>query len=218
VRGFGVVLYTILWLKQDPNVYAFPIQHVYPDSPAAKAGLKRGDVIYEVNGTPLGDSNYSNAWYALNYGSSSSLSLGYKNVINDKAPITTVSLPLGSYYENPIACSKVLDVPAEMNPSGKKIGYLSYLAFDNAYDSDLVSSFTSFASQGVEEFILDLRFNNGGVVDSSTLLASMMLGEDKVGGVYAYLRRHKNNPYGDSTCTIIKNNPSTNQDLPNLGI
>lgn len=218
VRGFGVVLYTILWLKQNPNVYAFPIQHVYPDSPADKAGLKRGDVIYEVNGTPLGDSNYSNAWYALNYGSSSSLSLGYKKVINDKAPITTVSLPLGSYYENPIACSKVLDVPAEMNPSGKKIGYLSYLVFDDAYDNDLVSSFTSFAAQGVEELILDLRFNGGGVVDSSTLLASMMLGEDKVGGVYAYLRRHKNNPYGDSTCNIIKNNPSTNQDLPNLGI
>lgn len=218
VRGFGVVLQTILWLSENPNQYAFPIQHVYPDSPADKAGLKRGDIIYEVDGSTLGDSNYQNAWYQLNYGSSSSMSVGYRDAINAKAPINTISLAVGSYYENPIACSKVLEVPAELNPSGKKIGYMSYLSFDDAYDNDLVSALSAFAAQGVEEMILDLRLNGGGSVNSSTLLASMMLGEDKVDGVYAYLRRHKDNPYGDDTCYIIKNNPNTQQDLPNVGI
>ncbi len=217
-KGFGVVIQTVLWLKQNPNVYAFPIQHVYPDSPAAAAGLKRGDVIYEIDGSALGDSNYSNAWYSLNVGSSGTMNVGYREVISDKAEMKSVTLSVGSYYPNPIACSKVLELSEELNPSGKKIGYMSYLSFDADYDNDLVSSMNALVAQGAQEMILDLRLNGGGSVNSSILLASMMLGEDQVGGVYAYLRRHKDNPYGDDTCHIIKDNPSTNQDLPNLGI
>ncbi len=218
VQGFGLGTYIILQVSQNPNNYAFPIDYVYPDSPAAKAGLKRGDRIYEINGAKLSDSNYADAWRTLNYGTSGSLSIGYQVVVDGESQIKTINLAAGTYSPNPIAYSKVLDLPAELNPSGKKIGYLSYLGFEADYDNDLISAMTSLAAQGVEEMVLDMRLNGGGSVDTSIKLASMMLSESEVGGVYAYLRRHKDNPYGDETCNIVKNNPATGQDLPNLNL
>ena len=40
-----------------PNTHGVAIANVVGDSPAAKAGLKVGDVITAVNGTPVDDVN-----------------------------------------------------------------------------------------------------------------------------------------------------------------
>ena len=217
-EGFGIIAQSIVQVKSNPNEFVIPVEHAYLNSPAYHAGLKRGDFISEYNGQKIGDSNYVEAWYAINGAVSDQLNIGYDTEEDGQETVKTINLTMGSFYKNPVACSKVLELSAEINPSGKKIGYLSYLQFDNQYDNELISAIRELASEGVEEFILDLRLNGGGVVNTSVMLSSMILSESHVGEVYAYLRRHPQNPYGDDTCYLVKENSSTQQDLPNLNL
>ena len=53
--GFG---YKIIFYKISANTVIGMIQYVYPNTPAAKAGLKRGDMIVRCNDNWLDESNY----------------------------------------------------------------------------------------------------------------------------------------------------------------
>ena len=46
---------------------------------------------------------------------------------------------------------------------GKKIAYLMYTKFSQGFDKELNSVFAEFKSEGVDELILDLRYNRGGL-------------------------------------------------------
>ena len=68
----------------------------------------------------------------------------------------------------------------------KKVGYLAYESFDQKSVDKLIQVCTEFRSQGVEELILDLRYNGGGYVTTEEMLASMLVPEAnlKAGDVY----------------------------------
>lgn len=64
----------------------------------------------------------------------------------------------------------------------KRIGYLVYNHFSpsatnntHEYDNDLRNVFRNFANQQVNEFILDLRYNNGGLLSCAELIMCSML-------------------------------------------
>jgi len=73
--------------------------------------------------------------------------------------------------ENPILISKVI------NSGSHKIGYLMYNGFYAEYDAKLNEAFGALKAQGATDLILDLRYNGGGSVRSSTRLASMITGQ-----------------------------------------
>src|SRR5690606_39326138 len=66
--------------------------------------------------------------------------------------------------------------------SNKLIGYLVYHQFfpstngtnDLRFDRKLESVFEDFKKQGIDELIVDLRYNSGGYVSSANLLASLI--------------------------------------------
>jgi C-terminal processing protease CtpA/Prc len=87
----------------------------------------------------------------------------------------TKSLAVVVYRENPILLDTVY------TQEGKKIAYLVYnfFASDNndgtmIYDKQLNDIFGRFKEEGVNELILDLRYNSGGSISSANALASMI--------------------------------------------
>ena len=79
--------------------------------------------------------------------------------------------------ENPVGFSAVID----KSQYGKKIGYLVYTQFvpgtdtsPTLYDDQLRKIFGDFKAQGVNELVLDLRFNGGGYISSAETLASLI--------------------------------------------
>ena len=152
--------------------------YVSPGSPAAKAGIKRGDIISSVNGQALTGTNYtellSRSGDTYTYGFASLAANGALTDSNVTRQVTAVV-----FQENPI----LLDTTYTMG--GKTIGYLVYNQFipgvykadgspDKTYDLRLDNIFSKFQQQGVNEFILDLRYNRGGYVSSATNLASLI--------------------------------------------
>jgi C-terminal processing protease CtpA/Prc len=144
------------------------INYVKPNSPASKAGLKRGDFFHTINGTQLTIDNYQTLLGKI----SSAHTLGIGDI---ERVHKSVSLSVTKYEENPI----LLDTIYEIN--NQKIGYLLYNFFaqDNgnnslAYVKELNQVFGQFQGSGINELILDLRYNSGGAITTSVALSSMI--------------------------------------------
>lgn len=208
--------------------YCFVIEHTYSGSPAANAGLRRGDVILKADGKKITETTYEDIWDRILAASQGSTTLSVR-VFNDKTEkyeFKDVSLTTSSYEQNPIAFYDLLNVDEKYFDIGdKKIGYLSYLSFDGEFDDALVDAFTYLSGKGVTDMILDLRANSGGHVTSSVLMASMLLDESYVGEdkVYARLKHNPaNTVYHDQDLTLEKDykpsGASAKEDLPNIGI
>jgi carboxyl-terminal processing protease len=161
---FGLVRYTDV----NTNVFGY-VRYVVPNSSAETSGIMRGMYFNTVNGTQITDTNYRD----LLFSDATSLSLGLAdfNAGNPIANNTEVPLSKSEIQENPIAISKVI------KDGSKKIGYLMYNQFASSYDQQLNVVFNTFKVEGIDDLIIDLRYNPGGSVRTSSYLGSMVTGQ-----------------------------------------
>lgn len=168
--GYEFVLYRE---SEGSNNVIAQILYTKPSSPAAAAGLKRGDVITHINSQRLTAENYRTLLAEIkgNY------SLTYKPLLVGQSAFEaekTISIQAVEYSENPNHYSSVIDL------GGRKVGYYVYNFFSNgvngsnAYDVEMQSIFANFKSQGITDLVLDLRFNSGGSESSAQSLASFI--------------------------------------------
>lgn len=157
--GYTPIVYR---LSKESNEVIAAVAFVSENSPAEKAGIKRGDLIYKIDGKTLTTENYLDLFYS----SQIKLSLA-KLVGNTITPTTELSLEAVKMYENPILCDSVY------NFNGKKVGYLAYSSFDLKSIPELINICKEFKNEGIKELILDLRYNGGGYVITENVLASM---------------------------------------------
>jgi C-terminal processing protease CtpA/Prc len=211
VSGYGIMMSGNYWsLNNQGTEFGIVIEHVYPDSPAEKAGLNRGDIIAKYNGKAITANNLNEAWADLHYSLSSNITVSIFDLAEQKIT-ETKTISTGSYKENPVAASMVLELE-----DGPKVGYLSYLGFESAFDSELIDAMRSLKDNGAEEMVLDLRLNGGGSVNSSTILGSMLLDASYNDQTYAILARNAANKKANTTCKITS--AYNGQSLPRLGI
>lgn len=145
------------------------VQYVF-DSAAEGAGLERGDVFTKVNGTQLTVNNFQDLL------SQNSIDLTLAD-IESVSPFTisdtgiTVSVTAQNLQENPLLLTKILE------KGTTNIGYLVYNAFRYNFHEELNNAFGEFYARGIDELVIDLRYNGGGALISSSLLASMISGQ-----------------------------------------
>ncbi|MBO0329551.1 S41 family peptidase [[Muricauda] lutisoli] len=150
------------------NVFGF-VQYIWPDSDASTKDIQRGEFFTRVNGVQLTVNNYIN----LLFGDNSSYTLGMATVTNNTISDSDKEVVLNkieNQVEDPILIAETLDV------NGTKVAYLMYNRFLSSFNEDLNAAFADFKTQGATELILDMRYNPGGSVNTSRLLASMIYG------------------------------------------
>jgi len=171
----------------DPSFYYYgtgnnvliAVNFVYPNSPADKAGLKRGDIIVAINGQRINDENY----YDLYNAETQVIVLG--EVIDDAVmpSNTTMNLEARVVDANPVLANRVFDV-IENDGTVTRIGYLAFMQFtagsDNKYIASLENAFDNFAAKGVKKLIVDLRYNSGGAINVAQTLASMIVPQENL--------------------------------------
>lgn len=184
--GYGFQYTTNHVEDNDTALYA-RLLYVSPDSPAGEAGLERGDWILEMDGEPITENNYSR----LNGGEGITLTVGYYDAAQDTilayAEPQTLA-PARTFYDNPVHYRNVYV------SGSKRVGYLVYNHFTGGltessteYDDDLREAFSYFATEQVNEFVLDLRYNNGGQLSCASLLCAMLAPSSALGQTLAYL-------------------------------
>ena len=165
--GYTPIVY---YITADSNDLIAVVAYVSKDSPAEKAGLKRGDIIYQIDGKTLTVDNYMDLYYSSNITLSFAKLNGLEVIPTDKK----VSMTAIEMYENPILCDTVY------NFNGKKVGYLAYSSFDLTSIPELINICKEFKNEGIKELVLDLRYNGGGYVITENVLASMFAPQTNV--------------------------------------
>lgn len=136
------------------------VTFTYAGSPAEKAGLKRGDVFTKLNGTEMTADNYADLINGSIYGS-----VSYEITLNNGASVTLTPTVM---VEDAVNVVRVLDV------GDKKVGYIHYTSFTLMSLSNLMKTFGDFKARGIDELVLDLRYNGGGYVRTCTILGSLI--------------------------------------------
>jgi len=164
-----------LALYNNNNNIAGLVMYVLPSSPAEKAGIKRGDIFSKitVDGKIATVDNYSSL---LAEGTNYEYVFGrYENktFINTDQIKTVAAQAL---QEDPMLLDTIY------TKGTKKIAYLVYNRFyskpnnsDQAlYDQKMAKIFGRFKTAGINEFVLDLRYNGGGYISTAVILSSFI--------------------------------------------
>ncbi len=143
------------------------VEYVYPGSSAATKGLKRGDIILEINGQTLNTTNYYNLYKQQN---AYSIGLGTWDGSTISPSEATISITPGYINTDPVVHWEIKE------SNGQKIGYIVYVEFisgDNeVFLGTIDDVFTEMKAQGVTELIMDLRYNPGGEIKAAKHIAN----------------------------------------------
>jgi carboxyl-terminal processing protease len=152
------------------------VSYVERESPAGKAGIRRGWRIKAINGsTNIAPSN-ANAIISAVYQSNSSSFTFTKPTGGD----VNITLNAAGYKEHPIFLDSVY------TSGGRKSGYLvfnSFLGDTTEIYNEFSRVFNRFSAAGVQDVIVDLRYNGGGYVSVQNVLANWLVPNAGNGGV-----------------------------------
>jgi C-terminal processing protease CtpA/Prc len=154
------------------------ILEVFESSPASDAGLLRGDEIVAVdsgNGfVPVsqllvGDTTISDVLGPADAGLRRGLRLlrdgSTREVTLVKRTVTIDPIPDGY---------GTLVLPQSGTPG---VGYLNLRTYISTADPQLVASFSQFRALGLTDYIIDLRYNSGGLLSIAELLNNLLGGD-----------------------------------------
>ena len=218
-RTFGMD-FLLYYADEAQDRIVAVVTYTYADSPAEKAGLRRGDVVLTVDGSEMTKKNYQQLVRdGLLGGGTTRLGL-----LDGKS----VTLTAVDMYENPIQKVCVLE-----RPGGRKVGYLHYTSFTLDSCEELSQVFKGFCNEGIDDLVLDLRYNGGGYLQTLMVIASMLAPVSAVSGEQVFFQQiynanmpdeMKDEPARFQTGFIFRNNgvlevintASSNPDLPRL--
>lgn len=164
----------------------YRVAQVFPDSPASEAGMMRGDRIVAIGGVPIATliatGQVGSAVGAATDGLAVSLAFQHADGSRIEATMTKrpVTIPT-------VTTTQVYDV------EGRKVGYVFFRNFVEPSVEALDVAFAALREAGVQDLVLDLRYNGGGLVSVAQHLASLIGGARTNGQVLAeYFHNERN--------------------------
>ncbi|HET7795025.1 MAG TPA: S41 family peptidase, partial [Rhizobacter sp.] len=205
------------------------IAYVQPGSPAAAAGLRRGDTLVSADGASAdaasgsaADDTRQLAMYPMSTGESHQL------VFTRAGTAGTISAPLtsASVTMTPVPLDTVITTG-----NGTQVGYLVFHDHVAPSEAQLIAAINRLRAANVSELVLDLRYNGGGYLYIASELAYMVAGPTRTANkvfertVYNAKRVAENSSsssrmgFASSSCIMDANYRCTNvAPLPTLDL
>ncbi len=175
--GYGVAVNGIE--VDGDSTRALYVRYVEPGSPAAVQGVQRGDQILSLNGRSAASVVAADDYGVLSPAQAGdTLSLVLRRAGSDRS----VALSAAVYSLNPVQ-----GVAVQTSPRGRRVGYLQVKDMIGQALTPLDAAFSQFRAAGVQDLVLDLRYNGGGLVSTGGTLASYIAGARGSGLNYASL-------------------------------
>lgn len=161
------------------------IAYVEPNSPASAAGLDRGAEIISVNGVSVVNGSTQADVDVINEALFSPQDgVTYTFVVRDLGATEdrTVNLTAATVTTAPVLENNIISTT---NAAGDDIdvGYVLFNTFGTRSSEEaLFDAFTDLQVQGIDELVLDLRYNGGGLLDVASELGYMIAGPTNTNG------------------------------------
>jgi carboxyl-terminal processing protease len=166
-------------LSTNANTKKAFVSEAFEGAPGLAAGLDRGTEILAIGDTPgslrtvtdiitaEGAAGVTNALGPTTAGVTRTLRIANGATTRDVTVTkTSYSLtPVSSRYGSVI-----------INDAGKRVGYLNLRTFISSADPQLRTAFNSFRAAGITEFIIDFRYNGGGLLSTADLMGDLLGG------------------------------------------
>ena len=150
-------------LSQDYNTGIITVVKVFEGSPAAEAGVKPDDILYKVKGEEV---------------TGMDLNLVVSDLKGEEGTDVEASFMRGTDVLDLTLTRRSIEVPTvEYRLITDKIGYISISEFDDVTDDQFIAALDDLNSQGMENLIIDLRDNGGGLVDVTCDILDQLLPE-----------------------------------------
>lgn len=157
-----------LYAYGNDQVFA-AIQYVIPGSPAEQKGVERGMLFTHVDGKQMTIDNFRSVLAPYSEGKGFTIKLATLSGLTISETSTEIALTTARVDEPSVHQHHIITTQ-----SGKKVAYLFYNRFLNQKSNELFQAFSDFKAQGVQDIILDLRYNLGGGIASAGLLAALI--------------------------------------------
>lgn len=150
--------------EQDERIVVVaPIE----DSPAARAGIKSGDIIIKVNDKEVFYKDIDKA-IAMMKGKE-----GIKVKLNVYRKDT-------GYLDFNLKTEKIVIKSVKYEILQNNIGYIRIASFDENTAEEFNNALTTLQNKKMSGLIIDLRDNGGGLLESCTRIADKLLGEGRI--------------------------------------
>jgi len=164
----------------------------YESSPASEAGIARGGELLAIDSGSgyvsvasllPNDPSLSNALGPAQEGVARGLRFTRPGVAQPvEARLTKRVVTI-----QPVPADGVTILTLPTNPS-IRVGYLNLRSYISTADAPLRSAFSQFRAQGVQYFIVDQRYNGGGLISVSDLIGDLFGRNRSTSEVYSRLR------------------------------
>jgi len=149
------------------SVYWF-VEYVYKASPAGAAGVQRGWYISKINNTAIGYDNASVTILNDVFFGTTSSTASFTFTKQDGSTVTS-NLTKASFTANSVLYADVI------SDGTNKTGYLVFNQFfGTTSQTELTTAFTDFAAKGINQLVVDLRYNHGGSTATQDVLANLI--------------------------------------------
>ena len=163
----------------------------FEGAPALAAGIDRGTEILSIgtntsNLTPVADilasqgsAGVSNALGPNTVGTSRVLR------ITDASGARNVTVTKADYNISPLSTRYGVKV---IDDGGQRVGYINMRTFISTADNQLRTAFADFRAQGITNFVIDFRYNGGGLVSTAELMGDLLGGNRSSSDVFSVTR------------------------------
>jgi len=153
------------------------VAYVEPNSPAERAGLRRGTEIVMIDGESFEDSSdidtLNGGLYPEENGETHTFVVRHVGETNTR----TINLTSQVVTTVPVQNTRIIET------DDGKVGYLTFNTFGNiTAESALIDAFTTLEEERVSDLVIDLRYNGGGYLAISAQLAYMVAGDTLTDG------------------------------------
>ena len=162
-------------VQQDLTTGIMRVVKVVEGSPALEAGMLPGDVLYEVDGENVTGRELD---LVVN-----------ENIRGEEGTQVTVTVLRGETAEEvelTMERRQVEVTTVESQMLDEKTGYIYVMQFEMVTGGQFKEAVDRLEDQGMEQLIVDLRGNPGGVLDAAVEMLAYILPEDRMDGMLIY--------------------------------
>jgi len=189
-------------IRIDGNRVFF--MEAFENSPASEAGIERGAELLAIdsgsgyvavaNLLPT-DPNLSTALGPATEGIVRGFRFAVGGVV---APDVSLTKRIVTLQPIPAGTNGVSILSLPSNPAAQ-VGYVNLRTYVTTAEAPLREAFAQFRAQGIHDFIVDLRYNGGGLISISELLGDLFGQARSAGDVYSHLRFRASKSSNDRT-------------------